>query len=218
MVDAGLTAKDIDGICGDGSPVGVSTAYVASGLGIDGVTYWANPGALFVFSLASACNAIVAGQCDTALVFHSAFRSPGMSRAAARDPFRVRAMARPYGSHGVIPEEILGAVSYATWASRYMYEYGLTREQLARVALNGRKHAEQNRHTVMRSPLCMDDYLASRFINEPLCILDMDIPIDGGTAMVLTLTERARDTQAPAYSHSCRFLRHDGSSRGRSAT
>jgi acetyl-CoA acetyltransferase len=39
----------------------------------------------------------------------------------------------------------------------------------------------------------MEDYLAARMIREPLSMLDMDIPVDGGDAFVLTTAERARD-------------------------
>ncbi len=192
MSDGGLRREEIDGICGDGSPVGVSTAYVASGLGLDGLSYFSNTGALYIFSLAAARNAIAAGQCNTVLVFHSAFRSPGMSQSAAADPFRMRAASRAFGSRGVLPENLLGGISYPLWASRYMAEYGLTREQLAKVALSDRQNAMRNPHAVMRRPLTIEEYLAARYIQEPLCLLDMDVPIDGATAMVLTSAERAR--------------------------
>jgi acetyl-CoA acetyltransferase len=39
----------------------------------------------------------------------------------------------------------------------------------------------------------MEEYLAARMVRTPLCLLDMDIPVDGGDAFVLTSTERALD-------------------------
>ena len=36
----------------------------------------------------------------------------------------------------------------------------------------------------------MDDYYEARMIREPLCMLDMDLPVDGADAFVLTTTER----------------------------
>ena len=45
----------------------------------------------------------------------------------------------------------------------------------------------------MRDPLTMDDYLQARMIRWPLCLLDMDVPVDGADAFVITTTERARD-------------------------
>jgi len=45
--------------------------------------------------------------------------------------------------------------------------------------------------------LSMDDYLAARMIREPLCMLDMDLPVDGADAFVITTAERARDLPNP---------------------
>jgi hypothetical protein len=43
----------------------------------------------------------------------------------------------------------------------------------------------------------MDEYLAARTIRWPLCLLDMDVPVDGADAFVITTTERARDMRLP---------------------
>ena len=43
----------------------------------------------------------------------------------------------------------------------------------------------------------MDDYLAGRMVRDPLCVYDMDVPIDGADAFVVTTTERARDLPHP---------------------
>jgi acetyl-CoA acetyltransferase len=45
-----------------------------------------------------------------------------------------------------------------------------------------------------------DDYFKSRWIAEPLCLFDCDVPVDGCVALILTTAERARDlTNPPAY-------------------
>ncbi len=50
----------------------------------------------------------------------------------------------------------------------------------------------------MRSPMTMEDYLSARMIRWPLCLLDMDVPVDGADAFIVTTSERARDlTDAP---------------------
>ena len=43
----------------------------------------------------------------------------------------------------------------------------------------------------------MDDYLAARIIRWPLCLLDMDVPVDGADAFIVTTAERARDLSLP---------------------
>jgi acetyl-CoA acetyltransferase len=69
-------------------------------------------------------------------------------------------------------------------------DYGL-------IALNARKWSVFNERAVMRKPLTMDDYLASRFLAEPLRLLDCDYPVSGSTAIILTTAERARDLPHP---------------------
>jgi acetyl-CoA acetyltransferase len=49
-----------------------------------------------------------------------------------------------------------------------------------------------------------EDYLNSRYIAEPLCLFDCDIPIEGCAAFVLTSADRARDLKnPPAYIAAC---------------
>jgi acetyl-CoA acetyltransferase len=127
------------------------------------------------------------------------YRPPGRSRSAANDALRVRS-ATGLAGNAASPtlDSIAGVSSYAAWASRYIYEYDARREHFGYVAVNGRTNAAMNDHAVMRDPITMDDYLASRMIREPLCMLDMDLPIDGGDALVVTTAERARDLAKPA--------------------
>ena len=49
----------------------------------------------------------------------------------------------------------------------------------------------------MRKPFTLDDYQASRFICEPLHLLDYCLINDGGVALILTTAERARDLKQP---------------------
>jgi hypothetical protein len=44
----------------------------------------------------------------------------------------------------------------------------------------------------MREPLTMAGYLGGRMIREPLCLYDMDVPVDGADAFIVTTAERAR--------------------------
>jgi len=95
-----------------------------------------------------------------------------------------------------------GAVSAANWIAlvgqRRMHEFGLTREQLGQIALNGRRNAALNPNAVYREPLDMEDYLSARMISTPLCLFDCDAPCDGSTAVVVSHVDYAKDAPQPA--------------------
>jgi acetyl-CoA acetyltransferase len=74
-----------------------------------------------------------------------------------------------------------------------MYELKAEREDFGYFVINGRTNAIDNPLAVMRSPISMEDYLTARMVDDPMCLLDMDIPVDGADAFVLTTVDRARD-------------------------
>lgn len=49
----------------------------------------------------------------------------------------------------------------------------------------------------MREPMTMAEYHTARMIRWPLNLLDMDVPVDGGDAFVVTTAERVRDMPLP---------------------
>ena len=189
--DCGLQACDIDGVCGTSVP---AHRMVAT-LGLPKVVWYSNASLPIGFGIVDAMSAIHSGLCETVLVYHSVFRTPFWSRAAALDPFRrtTGMAARLLPGGRTDPETVGGAVGYAAWASRYIAEYGVSKEVFGRVAINDRTNAHDNPLAVRRDAITMDDYLAARMVREPLCMLDMDIPVDGGDAFVLTTAERAKD-------------------------
>ncbi|MEE4143222.1 MAG: thiolase family protein, partial [Halieaceae bacterium] len=63
-----------------------------------------------------------------------------------------------------------------------------------------RAHAARNPAAQMRDPITVADVLGSRLIADPLHLLDCSLVSDGGSAIVLTSAELARDlAQAPVY-------------------
>ena len=67
-------------------------------------------------------------------------------------------------------------VQIAPYATRYMHEYGVTREQLAWIPVTQRAHAARNPDAVYRAPLSVEDYLSARMISTPICLYDCDVP------------------------------------------
>jgi acetyl-CoA acetyltransferase len=87
-------------------------------------------------------------------------------------------------------------VYFATFAHRYMHEYGLTSEQLAALPVTFRAHANRHPGAVMREKtLTVEDYLARPLLTDPLRVEDCCLISDGGAAYVYTTPERARDLQ-----------------------
>jgi len=73
-----------------------------------------------------------------------------------------------------------------------MHEFGTTVEQLAQVALNGRRNAQLNPKAVYRDPMDLGDYLSARMITTPFRLFDCDAPVDGSTAVVVSAPGHAR--------------------------
>ncbi|MBU2285726.1 MAG: thiolase family protein, partial [Gammaproteobacteria bacterium] len=72
-----------------------------------------------------------------------------------------------------------------------------TSRQLGEIAVACRHHASLNPDAVMREPITVDDHQASRWIVEPLRLLDCCLVSDGGVCIIVSSAERARDLQQP---------------------
>ncbi len=188
----GIARDEIDGLCGSWP----SAAVLQSVLGIPQVTWFGNPVIPLVDHIATAAAAVHAGLCEVALVYHAAYRAAWNTGSALKDPFRRIATPGLSDPHPG-PETMAGAVGYTGWASRYMHEYGVTRQDFGLVAINSRSHAVANPVAAMREPMTMDDYLSAPMIREPLCRYDMDVAVDGADAFIVTTAERARDMALP---------------------
>ncbi len=191
--DTELSAADVDGLCGS-IPAAPD---LQAALGLPEVTWFANPVIPFGNHLVAAAAAVHSGMCDVVLAYHTSYRMAWNTASALKDPFRRTLTPGAAPGGGTTPETIAGAVAYAAWASRYLHQFGVPREHFAYVALNDRANALRNPAAAMRTPMTMDDYLSARMIREPLCLFDMDVPVDGADAFVITTPERARDLPRP---------------------
>ncbi len=85
------------------------------------------------------------------------------------------------------------AANSAMTARRHMHEFGTQSHQLGEVAIACRRHAALNPGAVMRTPMTMQDYIASRLIVAPLRLYDCCLISDGAAAFIVTTRERASD-------------------------
>ncbi|MET8560709.1 lipid-transfer protein [Streptomyces flaveolus] len=95
-----------------------------------------------------------------------------------------------------------GLLTPASWvamaAQRYLHAYGLTPEAFGHVAVVDRAYAATNPAAWFHGrPITLADHAASRWIAEPLRLLDCCQETDGGQAVVVTSVERARDLPRP---------------------
>src|SRR5579885_262500 len=196
LEDAGLEKSDVDALFTAGNWSWSPNLMLAEYLGIqpkytDGTNIG---GSSFEAHVGHALAGIEAGRFDVALI---AYGSTQRSDRSRNRPIAEATLAeqyeRPYG----LPTPV-GA--YALAAMRHMHQYGTTSEQLAEIAVATRKWAAMNEKAMMRDPITIEDVLNSRWIAEPLHLLDCCLVTDGGGAVVVASAERARNMRkAPVW-------------------
>lgn len=194
--DAGLTPADIDGLTtypGSTQPglgfSGASLREIHDALGIK--PKWCaggieSPGQLG--AVVDAMLAVAGGLANHVLCWRSLWE--GTAQGTGGRIGYGAATARPAGPLGwQMPYGATAANLAAMQLRARMHRYGLTREQLAAVAVTQRAHAAANPAAVYREPLTTDEYLGARMVSDPLCLYDCDVPCDGATAFVISRVE-----------------------------
>lgn len=197
IADAELTPDAIDGVvCWPGdnsngdpfSPVGPLAVKTMLGLKADwfGGGY-EGPGPLA--GVFQAAMAIQAGLADHVLVFRTITEASARARSKGVTALVNKTMGRdsnfmwqwctPFNVHSVV--NII-----AMYAGAHFERYGTTSEQLAQIPLTLRRNAELNPKAVLRAPMTLDDYFASKIISTPLRLFDCDVHCDASTALVLS--------------------------------
>lgn len=192
--DAGLDARDIDGI------LSFSVMH-------DSVPCQAVATALAARELRFAVDADLGGQAPCHLVGLAAM---AIEAGRARNVVVFRAMNGRSGSRvGTMQFAGMGAqyrypIGYdaylmyvAMWARRFLLETGQGADDLAAVAVAQRAYARENERAFRRQALAPDDYFAEPYVVEPFRASDCTVEVDGACAVVLTSLERARDMPHP---------------------
>jgi acetyl-CoA acetyltransferase len=200
LADSGISRTEIDGLI-----VGPTTAYERVGelLGLD--VRWGGQ-ADAMLAVMEATMAIASGLAEVvALVYGNDQRSAAVSYGGADamggNAFLSYVYHAPWGftSQGAL---------YALMARRYMQERGLTEAELGEVAVAQRMAATRNPAALMRKPITIEDYLDSRLICAPLHVFDYCLINDGGVALIIAESGKARRIgRAPVAIHG--IARHD---------
>lgn len=195
LADGGLGFGDIDGLIVNRIPDYQRFCEIA-GLSPSYVSITPGQGRFSGICIETAAGLIRDGLAKTvALAYGNNGRSAGDRYGGAGDT---------YGSGGGGQWFPYGMTSpgafHALMIRRHMELYGTTPDQLGTVSKTFREHARLNSAAVMRTPFTLAEYHASRYICEPLHLLDYCLINDGGVALILTSAERARDlARTPVY-------------------
>ena len=193
ILDAGLAARDVNGMMDYQSGDSTLANHVASDLGIRLDFYMdvVGGGSSTEALVGLAMGAIETGMCRTVAIYrsmngYSEFRIGGTGARAAQ-PVRGLDLAQiPFGMRSA-------GQNFAPTFMRHMYEYGTTSEQVAHVKVAHSRHASQNPKALLRERVTVADVVGSRWIVKPLHLLDCCLETDNATCVIVTSAERARD-------------------------
>jgi acetyl-CoA acetyltransferase len=205
VADAGLALDDIDGLAMfPGGGVGAVPGYSGGNLyevqdALRLRTTW-RQGQVEGMSLPfyGAAMAVATGQARHAVVYRTVKEGSAARNAGGRPAYGSTKPVAEGPLAWLLPVGMLSPVTQvAPYATRYMHDFGVTREQLAWIPVVQREHAARNPDAVYRDALTVDDYLGARMISTPMCLYDCDVPVDGATAIVVSAPDTVTDLRAP---------------------
>src|ERR1700733_5372717 len=195
--DAGLAASDVDGLvtfAADTNP----EIEVARTLGMGDLTFFSRihyGGGAACATVHQAAMAVASGVADV-VVCYRAFNERSGHRFGTGVQGRAP-IANAENAHfsWYAPQGLLTPASWvAMFAQRYLHVTGATSEDFGRVAVADRAFAATNpKAWFYEKPITLEDHQASRWIVEPLHLLDCCQETAGGQALGVTSRERARD-------------------------
>ncbi|MEV6274308.1 lipid-transfer protein [Nocardia sp. NPDC051832] len=204
LADAGLTPADVDGLTTFTMDTNTQAA-VARAAGIPSLKFFSNipfGGGAAAATVQQAAMAVATGVADVVVAYRAFNERSGnrfgqfATHLATGNPTSSGVDNAFSYTHGLGTP----AAQVAMVARRYMHVSGATSADFGRVAVADRKHAAVNPAAhFYGKPITLEEHQSSRWIAEPLHLLDCCQETDGGVAIVVTSAERARDLpQRPA--------------------
>ncbi|MFF0706830.1 lipid-transfer protein [Gordonia sputi] len=201
IADAGLTPADVDGLVSFTMDTNSEIA-VARAVGIPELTYFSRihyGGGAACSTVQQAAMAVATGVADVVVAYRAFNERSGLRFGQVNS-----AVANQENSSGTdnafsYPHGLSTPAAFvAMVAQRYLHEFGATSEDFGRIAVVDRKHAATNPEAFFYGkPITLDDHQQSRYIAEPLHLLDCCQESDGGVAIVVVSADRARDLPNP---------------------
>jgi acetyl-CoA acetyltransferase len=187
---SGLAKEQIDGLTVSSFSLAPDTAVgVTQHLGLSPrwLDHIPTGGASGVMALRRAARAVQAGDADiVACVGADTNHVDSFRQTLGSFSNFARDASYPYGSGG--PNSIFAFIT-----SNYMREFGATREDFGRIAVDQRANALKNPNAVFKKPLSLDEYMAARPISDPIHLFDCVMPCAGAEAFLVMSEARARE-------------------------
>ncbi|ORV86226.1 acetyl-CoA acetyltransferase [Mycolicibacterium iranicum] len=196
LADAGLTLRDVDGLCTCTGGTLMHSVELAEYLGIAPRFTDATQtgGASYGLYVEHAAAAIAAGQAETVVIVYAS--TPRAARKRGEKGLGV--FATPERLEWETPFGVMLPISaYALAANRHMAQFGTTPKQLAQIAVDTRTWATRNPRAHLRDAITVEDVLSSGFLAEPMHKLECCLVTDGAGAIVVTSAEKAKSLAKP---------------------
>ncbi len=216
LADAGIDPSEVDGLTTFTMETN-GEILVARNCGLGELKFFSRigyGGGAACASVQQAAMAVATGIADVVVVYRAFNERSGMRFGAGQHDRPMDSTADRAAYAWLTPQGLATPAQWvAMFARRYMYQYGATSEDFGRVAVVDRKHAANNpKAWFYGKPITLEDHQNSRWIAEPLHLLDCCQETDGGQALVIVSAERAKDlrqkpaiikgaAQAPARPH-----------------
>jgi len=201
IADAGLAPSQIDGMVtftADTNP----EIEIARNLGIGELSFFSrihHGGGAACGTIQQAVLAVHAGVADYVVCYRGFNERSGRRFGAGVQDRAPMATAESSHFSWYAPFGLLTPAQWvAMFAQRYCFDFGATSEDFGRIAVADRKHAAANpKAWFFEQPITLEEHQESRWIVEPLHLLDCCQESDGAQALVVTTPERARDLAQP---------------------
>jgi len=196
VADAGLDLDEVDGITYYALGGGLDTAVLAQVLGLRRIRWSvcvSGGGGGAAGSLGVSAAAVISGLASVVVTVSVSQHVLTRTTASFANPMNRGSHWDFVNSTGLVAPGQL----YAMLARRHMHLYGTRREDFGAVAISNRDNSSRMPDAVRRERITMDDYLGSRMISDPFCLLDYCQETDGAAACITTSAERAASFPRP---------------------
>ncbi|TCP45746.1 acetyl-CoA acetyltransferase [Tamaricihabitans halophyticus] len=201
LEDAGIGVPEVDGFALFTMENNPEIA-VARALGIPELTFFSripHGGGGACAPVQQAAMAVSTGIAEVVVVYRAFNERSGHRFGAGPPKFAYSPSTDQEYRNWINPYGLLTPAQQEAFLAReYMRKYGATSADFGQVSVLSRKHAANNpRAWYYQRPITIADHQSSRMIADPLRLLDCCQESDGGQALVVVSTERARDLRRP---------------------